>query len=144
MSFVVQVRERARGNVSTSVTLWAIAMAVILVLDIVSPSAKVTTAGFIVTALLGVWLGWRRRGGVVVVAPFVSWLFAWFPMMVASMVHTGILKGFFTGLFLISVGWLGIGFVEFVWLAMVTFVVRAMRGRPRDEDVMIVDPPRRL
>ena len=142
MSFVVQVRQRAKANVSVPMTLWAIAMTVILVLEIVSASAQVTTAGFVVTALLGVWLGWKRRGGAVVVAPFLSWLFAWFPMLIASMIHTGILKGFFTGLFLVTIGWLAIGFVELVWLALVTFVVRAMRGGVRDDGVIIVEPPR--
>ena len=133
MSIVVQFRDRTKGSASKPMMLWAFAMTVILVLEVVSPSARVTTAGFVVTASLGLWLGWHRRSGAVLVAPLVSWLFAWFPLMIASMVHVGILKGFFTGLLLVSVGWIGIGFVEFVWLGMVTLVVRALRGRGSDQ-----------
>jgi len=140
MSIVVQFRDRTRGSVSKPMMLWALVMTVVLVLEVVSPSARVTTTGFVVTALLGLWLGWHRRAGAVLAAPFVSWLFAWFPLMMASMVHVGILKGFFTGLLLVSVGWIGIGFVEFVWLGMVTLVVRALRGRGSDPEVVIIDP----
>jgi hypothetical protein len=142
VSVVVRFRDQTRANASVAVTLWALVMTVVLVLDVVAPSARVTTVGFVVTALLGASLGWRRRFGAVFYAPIVSWLFAWFPLMIASMVHDGILKGFFDGLLLISVGWIGIGFVEFVWLAMVTIVVRALRGGRNDaEPVVVIDPP---
>jgi hypothetical protein len=56
------------------------------------------------------------------------------------MVHFGVLKGFFLGLLIITVGWIGIGFVEFAWLAMVAVLVRSIRGTPRDEPVVIIDP----
>jgi hypothetical protein len=136
-------RERARGNVSFPMVVWAIAMAVILVLGIVKASTSVTVAGFAITALLGVVLGWRRRFGAVIAAPFVSWFFAWLPMEIASMVHFGILKGFFLGLLIITFGWIGIGFVEFAWLAIVALLVRSLRGTPRDEPVVVIDPDRR-
>ncbi len=123
--------------------VWAIAMTVILFMGIASPSASVTISGFAVTALLGVYLGWRRRLGAVLVAPFVSWLFAWFPMEIASMIHFGILKGFLLGLLIITFGWIAIGFVEFAWLAMVALLVRSVRGSPRDEPVVIIDPDHR-
>jgi len=144
MSIVVQFRDRTRGSASKPMMLWALMMTIVLVYEVVAPSARVTTAGFVVTALLGVWLGWHRRVGAVLAAPMVSWLFAWFPLMIASMVHVGILKGFFTGLLLVSVGWIGIGFIEFVWLGMVTLVVRAMRGRDSDPEVVIFDPDGRV
>jgi hypothetical protein len=99
-------------------------------LGIVKASTSVTVAGFAITALLGVVLGWRRRFGAVIAAPFVSWFFAWLPMEIASMVHFGILKGFFLGLLIITFGWIGIGFVEFAWLAIVTLLVRSLRGTP--------------
>ena len=120
--------------------LWALAMTVILFIEVVAPSAQVTVTGFGVSALLGIYLGWRRRMGAIVAAPFVSWLFAWFPMEVACMIHFGILKGFFIGLFTITFGWIGIGFVEFAWLAMVALLVRAIRGTSRDDSVVLIEP----
>ena len=122
--------------------LWALAMTVILFIEIVAPSARVTIIGFAISALLGAYLGWRRRVVAVVAAPFVGWLFAWFPMEIACMIHFGIFKGFFTGLFTITIGWIGIGFVEFAWLAMVALLVRAIRGRGRIDSVTIIEPDR--
>jgi len=121
------------------VVLWAIAMTVILFMEVVAPSLAVTMTGFGVSALLGIYLGWRRRLGAVVAAPFVSWLFAWFPMEIACMIHFGILKGFLIGLLVITFGWIGIGFVEFAWLAMVALLVRSLRGT-RGDPVVIFGP----
>lgn len=137
---VIQFRERARGNVSTPMVLWALAMTVVMFLDVVAPSASVTVSGFAVSAVFGFYLGWRRRVGAVFVAPLVSWLFAWFPLEVACMIHFGILKGFLLGLVTITVGWIGIGFVEFAWLAMVALLVRSLHGSGRDGSVVILDP----
>src|ERR1700677_1537452 len=140
MSVVFTFRERARGNVSTPVVLWAIAMTVVLFMEIVSPSALLTVSGFALTALLGGFLGWRRRMGTIVVAPFVSWLFAWFPMEIASMIHFGILKGFLLGLVIITFGWIAIGFVELAWLAMVAMLIRSIHGHSPEDRVVIIDP----
>jgi hypothetical protein len=139
---VIQVKKRARGNVSAPMVLWALAMTVILFIEVVAPSARVTLIGFAVTALLGIYLGWRRRVGAVVAAPIVSWLFAWFPLEIASMIHFGILKGFFLGLLIITFGWIGIGFVEFAWLGMVALLVRAIRRSSSDDSVIIIEPDR--
>jgi len=140
MSVVFTFRERARGNVSTPVVLWAIAMTVVLFMEIVNPSALVTVSGFALTALLGGFLGWRRRMGTVVVAPVVSWMFAWFPMEIASMIHFGILKGFLLGLVIITFGWIAIGFVELAWLGMVAMLVRSIHGHSPEDRVVIIDP----
>jgi hypothetical protein len=139
---VFTIRQRARGNVSTPVILWSIAMTVVLFIEIVAPSAIVTIVGFGLTALLGALLGWRRRMGTVVVAPFVNWLFAWFPMEIASMIHYGILKGFLLGLLIITVGWIGIGFVELAWLAMVAALVRSLHSGSSNDRVVVIDPDR--
>ena len=139
-SVVIQFRERAKGNISALMVLWALAMTVVLFMEVVSPSPGVTTTGFAVSAVLGIYLGWRRRVAAVMIAPFVSWLFAWFPMEVACMIHFGILKGFLVGLVTITFGWVGIGFVEFAWVGMVAILVRAIRGGPRGPDVVIIDP----
>jgi hypothetical protein len=140
MNVVFTVRERARGNVSTPVVLWALAMTVVLFMEVVNPSALVAASGFVVTALLGALLGWRRRTGTVIAAPFIGWLFAWFPMEIACMIHFGILKGFLLGLLIVTFGWVGIGFVELAWLAMVALVVRSLHGVPSDDRVVIIDP----
>ncbi|MHB2029194.1 MAG: hypothetical protein ACYCPT_10295 [Acidimicrobiales bacterium] len=140
MSIVIQFRERARGNMSTLMVLWAMAMTVILFLEVVSPSATVTTSGFVVSAILGAYLGWRRRVATAFIVPLVSWLFAWLPVVIACMIHFGILKGFLIGLLTVSVGWIGIGFVEFAWVGVVALVVRSLRGTPHDPDVVIIDP----
>jgi len=133
-------RERARGGVSTPVVLWALAMTVILFMEVVDPSAWLMVSGFVITGLLGALLGWRRRMGTVIAAPFIGWLFAWFPMEIACMIHFGILKGFLLGLLIITFGWVGIGFVELAWLAMVAGVVRSLRGAPSEDGVVIIDP----
>ncbi len=120
--------------------LWAVVMAIVLVMEVLGSSPRATTLGLVATALLGVWLGWRRRGGAVFVAPFVSWMVAWLPMMIAAIVHDGVVKGFFVGLVLVTVGWIGIGFVEFVWLGLVTMLVRALRGARHRNEIEIIEP----
>lgn len=142
MSVVIEFRERARGNVSAMMILWALAMTVILFIGVVAPSADNTIAGFVVSAVLGAYLGIRRRLGAVAVAPFVSWLFAWFPMEIACMIHFGILKGFLVGLLVITFGWIGIGFVEFVWIMMVALLMRSLRGTAHDSPITIIEPDR--
>lgn len=142
MNVVLTVRERARGNVSTPVVLWAIAMTVVLFMEVVNSSALLTVSGFVITAALGALLGWRRRVGTVIAAPFVGWLFAWFPMEIACMIHFGVVKGFLLGLLVITFGGVGIGFVELAWLAMVALVVRSLRHASSDDRVVIIDPER--
>jgi hypothetical protein len=137
---VFQVRERSRGNVTWSMVLWSTAMAAVLFLfeSRLANRGDIAWAGIGVTALFGVYLGWRRRGAAVFVAPFVSWLFAWFPLWVAAMIRDGALRGLFWGLFLVTVGWLVIGFVEFAWLGAVTFLVRSLRGPSGRGDAKVV------
>jgi hypothetical protein len=137
------VRSRAKGKITAPLVLWAIAMTVVLFIDVVAPSATDTVVGFGISAVLGAYLGWQRRMGAAIAAPFVNWLFAWFPMEIACMIHFGILKGFLLGLLVITFGWIGIGFVEFAWISMVATVFRAIHGSsgPRgDDDVVIIDP----
>ncbi len=145
MSFVVQVRQRAKGNVSAAMIIWSIAMAVVLVLWEVSPrdDGRAVVAGLGVTALLGLYLGWRRRGAAVFVAPMVSWTFAWVPLWIASMVRHGFVKGLFVGFFLVTVGWIVIGTMEFLSLGAVTLLVRSARGGGpgmHDDGVVIFGP----
>ena len=124
--------------------LWAIVMtAVIFLLEARYGSATtVTWFGVGATVLLGIYLGWRRRPAAVFIAPLISWLFAWPFLWVAALIHDGFIKGLFVGLFLVTIGWIGIGLTEFVLLGLVTFVVRALRGSGTrgESDVVIVGP----
>jgi hypothetical protein len=145
MSFVVQVRQRARGNVSAAMVVWSLAMTVVLAAWEISPASEGRAAlwGVAATAVFGAYLGWRRRGAAVFVAPLVSWSFAWLPLWIAAMVRHGFFKGLFVGLFLITVGWLVIGTLEFLSLGAVTLLVRAIRGGgpgSGDGDVIIFGP----
>lgn len=140
---VFEVRKRTRGNVTTPMVLWALVMAVVIFLLESRLATQRTTVwvGVAATALLGVYLGWRRRSAAVFVAPIVSWLFAWPLLWVAAMIHHGFIKGLFVGLFLITIGWIAIGVIEFVWLGLVTLLVRSLRGSgPGAPDVVIIGP----
>lgn len=145
MSFVVQVRQRARGNVSAAMIVWSLIMTVVLAAWEISPSSDGRAAlwGLAATVAFGAYLGWRRRGAAVFVAPLVSWSFAWLPLWIAAMIRHGFLKGLFVGLFLVTVGWLVIGMLEFVSLGAVTLMVRSVRGggpRAGGDEVIIFGP----
>lgn len=130
MSFVVQVRQRARDHVSAVMVVWAVVMTAVLATWEISPAndGRSVVSGLIATALFGLYLGWRRRAAAVFVAPVVSWSFAWFPLWISAMIRHGFFKGLFVGLFLITVGWIVIGTFEFVSLGAVTMLVRRVRG----------------
>lgn len=145
MSFVVQVRQRARGNVSAAMIAWSVVMAVVLVIWETRPAAdgRAVLSGILATALFGLYLGWRRRGAAVFVAPLVSWSFAWAPLWIAAMIRHGFVKGLFVGFFLVTVGWIVIGTLEFLSLGAVTLVVRTARGNAaggHDDEVIIFGP----
>lgn len=142
MSIFVQARERTRGAVSGLLVTYALLMAVIFAWAILGANGPATLAGFIVSAVTGLFLGWRRRAAAVVVAPAISWFFGALPILVASMIHGGVVSGFFHGLFLDTVGWLAIAFAEFVTLGFFAFLGRVLRGRPREGDVIITPPTR--
>jgi len=137
------VGQRAKTSVTRPMLLWSFVVAVGLVLVESGGSQHDTGVGLAVVATLsfGVWLGWQRRTGVIFFAPLVSWMFAWFPLLLAAIVRRGFFRGVLSGLFLDSVGWIAIGTLEFLGLFIVASVVRALRGTPREDDVIIIDPP---
>ena len=120
---VFQVRERARGNVTAPMMLWATVMAVVIFIIEANRNKQpdAVWAGVIATALFGIYLGW---------------------LWIAAMIHHGFIKGLFVGLFLVTIGWIGIGFLEFFGLGIVTFVVRIFRGpsNTRGPDVIVFGP----
>jgi hypothetical protein len=137
----VEVRRRSRGQVSGAMTVWAILMAVVIFcLEARVGRADVTGwIGVGVSVLFGALLGWRRRVAAVLVAPFVSWLWAWFPLWIAAMIHDGFFGGLAIGFFLVTVGWIGIGLLEAAVVGIVALVVRSLHGR-NDGDVVVFGP----
>lgn len=138
--FVVTVTQRTRAGVSGPLVLWAIAMAVVLVVGVVAPSTGDVLSGLAASALLGAYLGAKRRMGTVLIAPVVSWLFAALPLVVASMVHSGFFKGFFLGVLYVTVGWIGVAFSEILVVGFVALAVRVLSGGRRDRPVVYIAP----
>ena len=141
---VIQMRDRAKDNVGAPMVAWALVMAVVLFLLQARWGARdvVIWVGVGVTAAFGAYLGWHRRVGAAFFAPFVSWMVAWFPMVIGAMIRAGFFKGLVSGLFWITIGWILIALVEFAWLALVAAFVRMLRGAGgHDEpDVVIYGP----
>ncbi|MEO9180623.1 MAG: hypothetical protein ABI298_03125 [Acidimicrobiales bacterium] len=141
---VLRVRERSKGHITFMMVLWAVIVAVVLFMleARYGSRASVLWSGFGATALFGIYLGVRRRVGAIFVAPLVSWLVAWFPLIVASMIHDGFFKGLGVGILLISLGWFVIGFVEFATLFVMVTCVRmfGVTSAPRNSDVMVFGP----
>src|ERR1700722_4180393 len=117
----VQVRSRARGNVTAPMIVWSIVMAVVIFMVEASHGAHhdALWVGFGAQALLGLYLGFGRRGAAAFVAPFVSWMVAWVSLWIAAMVRDGFLKGLFVGFFWITIGWGLMGGLEFATLFFV-------------------------
>jgi hypothetical protein len=143
-TIIVQVRDRARGNVSAPMMLWSLVIAVVLfMLEARLGSLwSVAWVGIGATAMFGAYLGWHRRVAAAFVAPMVSWFVAWFPLVVASMIHDGILKGLVVGVFWVTIGWILIAVTEFLGLLLAATLVRLLRGSagPREPDVALFGP----
>jgi hypothetical protein len=140
----VQVKGRARGNVTATMIIWSIVMAVVIFMVEASHGAHhdALWVGFGATALFGIYLGLRRRVAAAFVAPMVSWTIAWIPLWIAAMVRDGFFKGLIVGLFWVTIGWIMIGGIEFVTLFIVGGFIRLFRGsaKPRDRDVIVYGP----
>ncbi len=143
-SVFVQAHRRARGNVTAPMMAWALVMAVVIFMIEASHGGHhgAYWVGFGVTALLGVYLGLRRRVAAAFIAPLVSWTVAWAPLWIAAMVRDGFAKGLAVGLFWITIGWLFIAMLEFGCLIVVGSLVRVLRGSsgPRDDKVVVFNP----
>jgi hypothetical protein len=140
----IQVKNRARGNVTSPMIVWSVLMAVVIFMVEASHGAHhdALWVGFGATVLFGVYLGLRRRVAAAFVAPFVSWMVAWIPLWIAAMVRDGFLKGLVVGLFWVTFGWVLIGGLEFATLFIVGSFMRLLRGSsgPRDRDVIVYGP----
>jgi hypothetical protein len=140
----VQVKGRARGNVTATMIIWSIVMAVVIFMVEASHGAHhdALWVGFGATALFGIYLGLRRRVAAAFVAPMVSWTIAWIPLWIAAMVRDGFFKGLIVGLFWVTIGWVMIGGIEFVTLFIIGGFIRMFRGssKPRDGHVIVYGP----
>jgi hypothetical protein len=140
----IQVKNRARGNVTSPMIVWSVLMAVVIFMVEASHGAHhdALWVGFGATVLFGVYLGLRRRVAAAFVAPFVSWMVAWIPLWIAAMVRDGFLKGLVVGLFWVTFGWVLIGALEFATLFIVGSFMRLLHGSsgPRDRDVIVYGP----
>jgi hypothetical protein len=139
-TFIYRVGTKTRSNASLPMTLWALAMAVILTIGVVGDKNLSLWLGAGSTSALGLWLGTKGKFGPVFFAPLVSWFFAWPLMWIGAMVHYGIVAGFFVGLFLITIGFLGLGFVEFAFLFLVTVIVAKLFSQKSHDEIIILDP----
>jgi hypothetical protein len=139
-----RIRERARGNASFPMTLWAFAMAVTLFMleARIGPRPALWLIGIGSTVLFGAYLGLRRRIAAAFIAPLVSWIVAWFPLVIAAMIHDGFFQGLVVGIFLITIGWIGIALLEFLGLFLVASLFRMLRGFSKREepDVIVFGP----
>jgi hypothetical protein len=140
----IQVKDRARGNVTAPMILWSIVMAVVIFMCEASHGAHhdAIWIGFGATALFGIYLGLRRRVAASFIAPLVSWTLAWIPLWIAAMIRDGFFKGLAVGLFWVTIGWVLIGGLEFATLFVVGSFFRLLRGSSgrRDGDVIVYGP----
>lgn len=95
----------------------------------------------VATFLLGAYLGWHHRTGVVFIAPGVSWLFAWFPLIIAEMIRDGFLRGLFYGLFFVTIGWIVIGGAEFLALMLIALPFRLASGLLHHDATITIENP---
>jgi hypothetical protein len=141
-TFVVRYRETARGAPGIATVVWAIVMAV----SIFGIAAHLSTSFFWVLAvtttfLLAAYLGWMRSMGVIFFAPIVSWLFAWFPLIVGMMIHRGFFAGLFWGVLWSTIGWVGIGAAEFIALFVMALPFRIVTAMVHHDDTIIIERP---
>src|ERR1700722_3520624 len=140
----IQVKDRARGNVTAPMILWSIVMAVVIFMCEASHGAHHDAIwfGFGVTALFGIYLGLRRRLVASFIAPLVSWSVAWIPLWIAAMIRDGFFKGLAGGLFWVPIGWVLIGGLEVATLFIVGSIFRLLGGSSgrRDGAVIVYGP----
>jgi hypothetical protein len=96
-----------------------------------------------VTALVGLWIGWRHRVGTAFFAPVLSWIVL-VPFAFASeFVRTGFLDGLWRGLGLSIFGGFIASTVEGVFLVAFAVLGRLLAGSvARGREGTVVLPPR--
>ncbi len=139
---VIRVREQTKGAPGIATFVWALVMAVCLFgIEARYARSFFEIVAVTITVLLGAYLGWHRRTGTAFVAPFVSWMFAWVPFVIAAMIHEGFLRGLLFGVFWITFGWVIIGGAELIVILAVAIPFRLLSGATHHTETIIIDPP---
>jgi hypothetical protein len=98
--------------------------------------------GVVATLVLAAYLGWKRVMAMIIFAPFVSWLFAWFPLILANILHHHkIIAGLVWGLFWSTLGWAIIGGLEFIALFLMALPFRLVSAAVHRDDTVIIEGP---
>jgi len=139
---IIRYRESARGVPGIAVFIWSIIMAV----SIFGISAHLASSFFEILAvtstfLLAAYLGWFKSMGIIFFAPIVSWLFAWFPLIVGMMIHEGFISGLFWGVLWATIGWVVIGGAEFLALFLMALPFRIVSGIVHHDDNIVIERP---
>ena len=139
---VVRVRETSRGSAGVAIVVWSIVMAA-AIFGVRANMARhlFELIGVVDTFMLGAYLGWRRRLAAVFFAPLVSWMFAWFPLIVAEIIREGFFRGVVWGVLMSTVGWIGIGFVEFVAISAIALPFRLAASLLRHDENIVIEGP---
>lgn len=141
-TIVYRVRETTRGVPGVATIAWSIVMAVCIfgVAAHLAPSFFEVLA-ITTTFLLAAYLGWKRSMGIIFVAPFISWLFAWFPLIVGMMIRGSIIGGFFYGALWATLGWVVIGGAEFVALFVMALPFRVVTSLVHHDERIVIERP---
>ena len=144
-SLVVRVRETTKGAPGFVTVVWSVVMTICMFGYVADHSHRsFALVAIAATFLLGAYLGWHRRTGIVFVAPAVSWLFAWFWLVVAEMIRHGFVSGLFIGLFLVTIGWIIIGGAEFLALMAIAWPFRIASRIFHNDTTITVENPFKL
>jgi len=139
---IIDMQRKARGNVTIGMVVWSLLMAAYLFMIIIMGHKLGTQnvfglIGIGVCVLFGFFLGWQRRSAALFAAPMVSWFFGWFPVLIASMIYWGVIKGFLLGMLIDTFGWFVVAFMQILLLGVGAVVARIFRGGQKTVSVTI-------
>lgn len=142
---IIDMQRKARGNVTIGMVVWSLLMAADFFMIIVLGHKLGTQnvfglIGIALCILFGFFLGWQRRSAALFAAPMVSWFFGWFPILVASMIYWGVIKGFLLGMLIDTFGWFVVGSVQILLLGIGAIVGRIIHGGAPTVEVTIKGP----
>ena len=141
-SVVIRVSETTRGAAGKATVAWSVTIAAAIFAERANLGRQFfELLAVVATFLLGAYLGWNRRMGVVFLAPLISWMFAWFPLIVGEMVRDGVLKGFCFGVLFATIGWIVIGGAQFVALFAVALPFRLLTSKVHHDAKLTVEGP---
>jgi hypothetical protein len=148
---MIVYRQISPRRVGLGVVAWAVGVGFLLFVASsvhhVGVSESMQTTAYLVagllTATLGLWLGWRHRTGTAFAAPVLAWV-VWVPFAFATeFIQRGFFSGLWHGFLLASFGGFLIAFVE--GLILVSFAILgriAAAALHHDEGTTVILPPR--